>query len=256
MATFVTHLVIGERVFARLKQEHCPIQESEYGAFLLGCMLVDVNNFNGMDRRETHFVGRLEQDGQDAFRKSCANFVAQLDALLVRPWSDLTPAAQAFVTGYLCHLAADEAWKQRSWEWQRSQASNPPTDPIAPVGVLLTAFDAASTKTYRDSAAIASALTAAAVPHALTHIPHADLVEMWDTIRAHVLDGQVPDSYFKLLQRMGKSKARIERIRREYDLYWQQAVSLLQKMGGVEPILRDSVERSMRIIPHLWDKFK
>ena len=66
MASWVTHLVVGERVFAQLQQ----FGEQEYGAFLLGCVLVDVHTFSDVDRRATHFVGRLEEDGVDAFNKS------------------------------------------------------------------------------------------------------------------------------------------------------------------------------------------
>ena len=60
MAPLVTHLVIGERVFAQSPQ----FDSADYGPFLLGCVLVDVNNFSGMDRRRTHFVGRLEVSSQ------------------------------------------------------------------------------------------------------------------------------------------------------------------------------------------------
>jgi len=66
MASLITHLVVGERVFAQLRQ----FGEKEYGAFLLGCVLVDVHGFSDVDRRVTHFVGRLEDDGVDACVKS------------------------------------------------------------------------------------------------------------------------------------------------------------------------------------------
>ena len=71
MAPLVTHLVIGERVFAQSPQ----FDSTDYGPFLLGCVLVDVNNFSGMDRRRTHFVGRVDEDGADAFNRSCASFL-------------------------------------------------------------------------------------------------------------------------------------------------------------------------------------
>ncbi|MCK4470531.1 MAG: hypothetical protein KAW49_01965, partial [Anaerolineae bacterium] len=83
MAPLVTHLVTGERVFAQLQR----FDAKGYGSFLLGCVLVDVNNFSGIDRRRMHFVGRLEEDGADAFNRSCANFLSQFDDLLIRPWS-------------------------------------------------------------------------------------------------------------------------------------------------------------------------
>ncbi len=112
-----THLIIGERVFP-----HLSLDETVYGPFLLGCLLVDVNGFTNIDRRVTHFVGRLEEDGTDAFTKSCSNFLSQLDGLLRYTWDDLSPEARAFVIGYLCHLAADEPWK--AWGMDIQQALN------------------------------------------------------------------------------------------------------------------------------------
>ena len=112
MAPLITHLVVGERVFAQLGR----FDPATYGAFLLGCVLVDVHGFSDVDRRRTHFAGRLEEDGEDAFRKSCAGFLDQLDTVLLRPWGELGEGERAFVAGYLCHLAADEDWKWFGWK--------------------------------------------------------------------------------------------------------------------------------------------
>ena len=127
MAPLITHLVIGERVF--LQQQRFDL--ADYGPFLLGCILVDVH-FCGphlcdthlcdthlcgtIDRRRTHFAERLVKDSANGFNRSCANFLECLDGLLVRPWGKLTSAERAFVAGYLCHLAADEDWKQFDWD--------------------------------------------------------------------------------------------------------------------------------------------
>lgn len=108
----------GERIFERLLSDW--LAPMDYGVFLRGCVLPDVNSFSDIDRRKTHFVGRLEQDGTSAFCKSCENFIKQFDNLLVRPWSDLDAAQRAFVLGYLCHLAADEPWKE--WVWRLLQS--------------------------------------------------------------------------------------------------------------------------------------
>ena len=104
MASFVTHMVIGEQVFAELPG----FDPADYGAFLLGCVLVDVHAFYDVDQRTTHFAERFDERGVDAFNRSCSNFLTQLDSLLVRPWRKLTSAERAFIAGYLCHLAADE----------------------------------------------------------------------------------------------------------------------------------------------------
>jgi hypothetical protein len=49
MAPLITHLVVGERVFAQLRQ----FDSAAYGPFLLGCILVDVHGFSNIDRRVT-----------------------------------------------------------------------------------------------------------------------------------------------------------------------------------------------------------
>ena len=112
MAPVTTHLVIGERVFPQLLQ----LEPADFGAFLLGCVMVDVHAFSSIDRRTTHFADRFDKHGAYAFDRSCTNFVDQLDDLLVRSWDELTCTEQAFVAGNLCHLAADENWKQFVWD--------------------------------------------------------------------------------------------------------------------------------------------
>ena len=103
MPPFTTHLVIGERVFPQLSQ----FEQEDYGGFLLGCGLVDVHGFSSIDRRTAHFADRLDKESAFALNRSCKNFMDQLDGLLIRPWEELTSTEQAFVTGCLCHLAAD-----------------------------------------------------------------------------------------------------------------------------------------------------
>ena len=254
MPTFVTHVVIGERVFAGMRSAGLPTDEKNYGPFLLGCILADVNNFNGVDRRKTHFVGRLQEDGPDAFSKSCSHFLAQLDTLLVRYWSSLTTAEQHFVAGYLCHLAADEAWKLFTWRWMHKLGIASLDKVPVPGSVVLTAFDVIGTKTYLDFPAIVSALKDAVVPNVLAHVPHQDLVNMWDTVREHALNGRTPESYFKLLERMGKDEARIRMTRLEHEQYWQEAMSLIQDLGGIEPVMQAGVARSLDVLPQLWSR--
>lgn len=110
MAPLVTHLVVGERASL-----HCcdsliqrPTVRSFSAAFWSTCTALAIST----GARRT--LGRLHEDGEDAFRKSCTNFLAQLDALLVHPWRELTQEERAFVAGYLCHLTVDEVSKQSS----------------------------------------------------------------------------------------------------------------------------------------------
>jgi hypothetical protein len=248
MAPLVTHLVIGERTFAQLQQ----LDGEDYGAFLLGCVLVDVHGFSNIDRRETHFVGRLEEDGVDAFNKSCTNFLNQLDGLLLRPWSQLVSAERAFVTGYLCHLAADEDWKRFGWNILQTLGISSLAEIPVPGDVVLTAFDVLSSQMYVDLTAIVSALNDAIIPNVLAHVPHDAFQAMWDVAKEHVMTGDTPESYFEMLKRKGKTAAEIREVIRQHDVYWEDALALIHDLGGVEPRIQASVRRSLEVIPHLW----
>ena len=112
MPPTLTHLVVGERAFGSL--ERIERSAPAYGRFLLGCLLADVNNLDPgdtLDRRRTHFLDpELAQVSfWEASLQSCARFLDRRDEALSRPWRDLPGDEQAFVAGYLCHLAADEA---------------------------------------------------------------------------------------------------------------------------------------------------
>ena len=248
MAPLVTHLVVGERVFAQLQR----FNDKDYGYFLLGCVLVDVNSFSDMDRRVTHFVGRLQEDGADAFNRSCANFLSQLDGLLIRPWSELTSAEQAFVGGYLCHLAADETWKQFSWNMLRALGIQSLADLPVPGGVIFTAFGVLSSKMYVDFPAVVSALSDVVIPHVLTHVPHDAFQATWNIVEEYMLTGGTPQSYFEMLKREGRADSEIQEIIRRHDVHWEDAVALIHDGGGVEPYIQAGVERSLEVIPHLW----
>ena len=67
MAASITHLVVGETVW---KQVYSDLPAEVQGAFLAGCMLVDVHAFNNIDRRRTHFASPLPRDlGRGTFRR-------------------------------------------------------------------------------------------------------------------------------------------------------------------------------------------
>lgn len=258
MAPLITHLVIGERVLARLPQ----FRAADYGAFLLGCALVDVHAFSEVDRRTTHFAGRLVKDGADAFDQSCANFLGQLDVLLVRPWDELTRAERAFVAGYLCHLAADEDWKQFDWHllhtqgvywWMDSPAPEGAKLMPAPVDVIMTAFEVLSNELYTDFSTVASALNDVSVPDVLTHVPHGVFQATWDIAQAHVMNGGSLESYLEMLGRLGKTGAEIQAVRRQHEIYWDAALELIQNcFGGVESRIQAMVRRSLETMPLLF----
>lgn len=248
MASLVTHLVIGERVFAQLPQ----LAAADYASFLLGCLLVDVNNLPGIDRRRTHFAGTLTEDGPAAFTTMCTGFLRGRDELLLRPWNELDGTGQAFVAGYLCHLAADEEWKRLAWSTLLAMGIESVAELPVPGGVLMTAFSVMSHKTFINHPAIVTALSDATVPDVLTHVPHAAFQAMWDLIQDHVLNGHTPESFFALLLREGRPNAEVQVIRERHARYWDEALALIRDMGGVELYVRRAVRHSLEVMPRLW----
>jgi hypothetical protein len=250
MAPLVTHVVIGERVFA---QAQCfDPAPSVYGAFLLGCMLVDVNGFTEIDRRATHFVGRLEDVGENAFKSSCINFLSQRDVVLRSPWNELTQAEQAFVAGYLCHLAADEAWNEIGWKVLQAMGLTSYKEMPVPGEVLLTVYDALSRQVCKDWPTVECTLNSAAIPDVMTHVPYPIFRRVWKLIKPHILASGAAQAYFDLLDRMGTSAVEIQEIRCQHEVCWDEAVAFIGDMGGVEQYLTAAVERSASVLPLLW----
>jgi hypothetical protein len=248
MAPLITHLIVGERVFARLQR----FDSVAYGPFLLGCVLVDVHGFSDIDRRVTHCVGRLHEDGDDAFRKSCDNFLERLDGLLVRPWRELKQHEQAFVAGYLCHLAVDEVSKQSTYEIMQKLGISSLADLPVPGGVLLSAFAALTRELHGDFSTVASALESASIPHVLTHVSHDDFQAMWEISKEWMRDGCPHELYIEMLRRMGKTGAQVEAARREREAHWDAAVALAQETGEVERTVDRGVWHSLEVLPRLW----
>lgn len=252
MPATITHLVIGESVFTHLGE----FDSADYGAFLLGCVLVDVHCCSHIDRRTAHFSERFDKDGANAFDRSCANFLAQLDSLLVRPRERLASAERAFITGYLCHLAADEEWKRFDVEVMDTLGIRWWVDLSVPVSVIMSAFEVLSSELYRDSAAVSSALDSVSVPEVLTHVSHDVFQAMWNTIKTHAMDGSTLESWFKILGGLGKTTAEIRAERRKNGEYWEDAEALIDDFfGGVRPRVQAMVQRSLQTLPRLWERF-
>ncbi len=250
MAPLTTHIVVGERVFARMASPGAT--PWPYGPFLLGCVLADVNSFTEIDRRWTHFVGRPAADGEDAFNQSCTRFLRQRSSLLPRPWNELAADDQAFVAGYLCHLAADEVWKRFTWELMHGLGIDSWTHFPVPPGVVFTAFGVLTRQRLQRPEAVSSALVGVAVPNVLAHVPHSAFQTMWEIARDHVSDGRRPASYFDLLERQGQPKSEVEAVRERHEQYWDQAVALIEDAGEPERYLQAAVRRGLEMMPRLW----
>ncbi|MEJ5309236.1 MAG: hypothetical protein WHX52_05660 [Anaerolineae bacterium] len=247
MPPLTTHLVVAERVFPHLEQ----FDSAEYGAFLTGNLVVDVNGFTAVSRRTTHFVGRLEEDGDAAFTKSCVKFLDQRERLLLRPWANLTPEERAFVAGYLCHLAADEPWKAMGARLQQSLGLESLQDMPVPPAVILTAFSVLSHALFVDFAAVAAALNTALLPDVFTHVAYADFLRMWDIVRLPLLKGDSPESFFEMLARSGRDAAEVQKVREQHARHWDAAVALIEQVGGVEVFVAEAVERALEVLPAL-----
>ncbi len=249
MAPLITHIVVGERVFARMASPGAT--PWPYGPFLLGCVLADVNSFAVFDRRLTHFVGRSATYGEDAFNQSCTHFLRQRSSLLPRPWNELAGGDQAFVGGYLCHLAADEVWKGFTWELMHELGIDSLTHLPVPPGVVFTAFGVLTRQELQRPEAVSSALAGVRVPNVLAHVPHSAFLTMWEIVREHVSDGSTPASYFDLLERQGRPRSEVEAVRERHERYWDQAVALIEDAGGPERYLPAAVERGLEMMPRL-----
>lgn len=248
MPPITTHLVIGERIFAHLPG----LNPSDRGGFLLGCALVDVHGYT-VDRRTTHFAGRLDREGDLAFGKSCANFVAGLDGLLTRPRGQLESEELAFVAGYLCHLAADENWKQFDWDLRQESGAYVWTDLPTPGDVILTAFDVLSADLYADHASVASDLGRAVIPDVFSHVSHQPLSRTWDVIREHVISGSTRQSALATIERTAGGGEEEQAIRRLHETHWEDAVRVIKThLGGVRSRVRDMVRQSRETMARLW----
>jgi len=246
MPPLTTHLVVAERVFPHLKE----FSAAEYGAFLTGNLVVDVNGFTSVARRTTHFVGRLDEDGEAAFTESCANFLDQRERLLLRPWGNLTLEERAFVAGYLCHLAADEPWKALGARLQQELGLASLQDMAVPPAVVLTASSVLSHALFADFAAVTAALNTAP-PDVFTHVAHADFLRMWDIVRLPLSKGDSPESFFGMLARSGREVAELQKVREQHARYWDAAVALIEQVGGVAAFVAEAVAHALEILPAL-----
>jgi len=250
MAPLMLHLVIGERVYPLV--EALGGADAALGAFLLGCVLVDVNAFSDIDRKETHFVGRPNEVGEEAFSKGSAHLLSERDGLLQRPWDALDAHERAFVAGYLCHLAADEAWKEMGWRKLWAMGITSLDELPVPGGVLLTAYSVLGVAHYRDLNVVVRALREAAVPDVLTHIPHQALLDMWRVLKPHALDGRTAASYLAMLARRGLSAAEVAVRREQHEMYMEEALALAEQVLDVEAVIEAAVAGSAGIVPRLW----
>lgn len=251
MAPLNTHVVVGERVF--FQTPWLAARPALYGPFLLGCIIVDIHGFRPFPRSQTHFAERLVTDGSLAFAKSCENFLRQLPSLVSRPIPLLTDVETAFLAGYVCHLAVDEEWKQHDWYLIHERGVNVWKDLSVPGGVLLTAFSTLSQGIFQDFSAVTSALRDITIPDILTHIPHAELVEMWRLVKDVVIGTNTVESFLQICHAQGMSADDVAILRKAHDQYWDEAIAAIDEYLGHPKIrLPRMIRRAVKVLPQFF----
>jgi hypothetical protein len=247
----ITHLVVGEHV---IKQYYPQFPGNNLGSFYAGCMLIDVHAFTEIDRRQTHFVGRVEEAGESAYKDSCNNYLKELRSLLNNTWKSLNPIKKSFVAGYLCHLAVDECWKKLGVQLFQKLGITSWSDFVVPGDVGLTTFDFISNGQLMNKPEIDLILNDIIIPDTFKHIPYKVFAKQWEIIREYVISGGTPESHFMMLERAGKAIKEIQETRKRYDTYWNKGIEFIKEIGGVEPFIQDAIDRTMQVMPQIMDQ--
>ncbi|MGD9046666.1 MAG: zinc dependent phospholipase C family protein [Anaerolineae bacterium] len=197
MAPFLTHLVIGERVWDALDRQR-PVQE-RYGTFLFGCLAPDVDKLcDGLEQSTTHFVGK-DEAGTYAWRRS-QRFLEHQQDFLRSPFAALEANEQSFVLGYLCHVATDEATARFAMD-QGDQLVTA-ARALPSVDAVLTAMDPRFWAMTTDSESIVAALEAVVIPDGtFIFTPQACLIAMHQIVVPQVREGGGLVPYLNMVRR-------------------------------------------------------
>lgn len=158
MAPFLTHLMVGERVWAGLDGAQAG---QDYGSFLFGCLAPDVDKFcTGLEQATTHFVAK--DRGFAWVDRRTRRFLERPSDFLRAPFVDLPSGEQAFVLGYLCHVATDEATGR--FARRMTEHLNATGQPWPHVDAVLTVIDPRLWAMAKDPHGVVAALAAARIP--------------------------------------------------------------------------------------------
>jgi hypothetical protein len=195
MAPFLTHLVIGERVWSALDGDRP--RPSAYGAFLFGCLAPDVDKFHvRLEQETTHFVAK-DESGRHTWQR-CQRFLEHPDIYLRAPFGHLAAIEQAFVLGYLCHVASDEITGRLA---QAMRAGDPGAD-LPHADALLTVMDPRAWALAFRRARIVSALGSAPIPEStFLFVPGGCLPAMHQIVWPQVAEGGGLEPYLRMVRR-------------------------------------------------------
>lgn len=102
MPTPFYHLHLAQELLA---EESCaPLLQDEQGSFYLGNIAPDAQNVAGQSRESTHFFEVPMRDTTPAWDVMFNQYPSLTNTYT------LTRAQQAFLAGYICHLAVDQMW--------------------------------------------------------------------------------------------------------------------------------------------------
>jgi hypothetical protein len=197
MAPFLTHLVVGERVWATLDGRLC--FEGSYGTFLFGCLAPDVDKICAdLDQATTHFLPKDE--GYTYLQQRSQYFLEHQADFLRAPFHGLEDVEQVLVSGYLCHVATDEVTGRYALSL-RSQLAGTEA-PFPHTEALLTAMDPSFWAMATDPDGIVAALAVAAIPGgALALVPPASLIALHQIVWPQVRDGGGLMPYIDMVRR-------------------------------------------------------
>ena len=217
MAPFLSHLVVGERVWRSLKADGRLPSSGQlpstngYGSFLFGCLAADVDKFcQGLEQATTHMMAK-DPAGTYVWRRSRL-FLEQQASLLRAPFHTLEAREQVFIMGYLCHLATDEITARRAGAKNRELVAAGGSLPN--IDALLTAVDAKVWATASDATGLTAALTTAPFPDGtLVDVPLECLAAMHRIILPQIQAGGGLDPVLDMMRgqrlwlRLGDGKA-------------------------------------------------
>jgi hypothetical protein len=260
VAPFLSHLMIGEQVWRSLRSWR-PGPDG-YALFLFGCLAPDVDKFcPGLDQGTTHFLPKDE--GRIWVHRRTLHFLEHPDRYLRAPFSALSSTEQAFVLGYLCHVATDEVTGQLAEQiYQKLVVSG---EPMPGADAVLTAVDPRLWKMALDPAAMIAALEQGSIPaETLPFAPVECLQALYGVVLPQVREGGGLEPYLRTVRRhrqlMRRTpvadavdpdlEAELNGLRRELEQDLPQAERLVDELD-LHQFVRDAVERSCQRIASL-----
>ena len=264
MAPFLTHLMVGERVWAGLPDENGRSDHAaHYGTFLFGCLAPDVDKFcAGLEQDTTHFVAK--DRGFAWVERRTPRFLERPDEFLRAPFGELAAGEQALALGYLCHVATDEATGRLAR--RLTEHLNAIGQPWPHVDAFLTVIDPRLWALARDPEGMVAALAAARIPDGTFPFAPIDCLEaMHHVVLPQVREGGGLRPYLRMVRRhwYWRRHGRVsdadddpaleqdlEAHRRRVEEGLAYSEALVDELG-LEPFVQEAVEHSSRCLAAL-----